>query len=369
MSPPFPSRTAPLPPSRRSSRCAARTARAASPSRSIRSSARASTWPTSPPRRRISGPATSACAAAALRITSARWPSDSGATSPGVATPRRWRSIPSWATRCASRRRSSRTGRTERAGMSDTGVAVVGGGVVGLACAWELRRRGADVVVLERGAIGEGASRGNTGWVSPSLTYPLPAPGMVREGLRQLLTGGQAFVLRPSLDPAFVRWLWSFRRNCSRDRFDAGVRALLGLNRRTLELFDAYRDAGVRFEMHTAGLVVAARTPGGLDLYRRIFRRLRELGYEGGAIDELDGASAAALEPALDRSQVVAGLHARVDRFVRPEELTAGLAERLRREGVEIRAGSELAGLERRYGGWILDMGADGPLRAAQVVV
>jgi D-amino-acid dehydrogenase len=248
-------------------------------------------------------------------------------------------------------------------------VAVVGAGVVGLACAQELRRRGADVVVIDRGTVGGGVSRGNTGWVSPSFTYPLPAPGMVREGLRQLVTGGEAFVLRPGLDPSFVRWLWSFRRSCSPARFDAGVRALLALNRRTLELFDAYRDAGVAFEMHTAGLVVAARTAGGLDLYRRIFLRLRELGYEGGAIDELDAESLAALEPALDGTQVVAGLHARVDRFVRPEELTAGLAERLRADGVEIREGSELGSLERRDGGWALATTRGDPLAADRVVI
>jgi D-amino-acid dehydrogenase len=253
--------------------------------------------------------------------------------------------------------------------MSDPRVAVVGAGVVGLACAWELRRRGAEVVVIERGTVGGGVSRGNTGWVSPSLTYPLPAPGMVREGLRQLVTGGEAFVLRPSLDPAFVRWLWSFRRSCSPARFDTGVRALLGLNRRTLELFDAYRDAGVAFEMHTAGLVVAARTPGGLDLYRRIFRRLRELGYEGGAIDELDAAAAASLEPALDREHVAAGLHARVDRFVRPEELTAGLADQLRAGGVEVREGSELRRLERRDGGWALETAPGEPVAADRVVI
>ena len=252
--------------------------------------------------------------------------------------------------------------------MSEPRVAVVGAGVVGLACAWELRRRGADVVVLERAGVGAGVSRGNTGWVSPSLTYPLPAPGMVREGLRQLLTGGEAFVLRPSLDPAFVRWLWSFRRSCSSARFDAGIRALLALNRRTLELFDAYRDAGVAFEMHTAGLVVAARTPDGLDLYRRTFRRLRELGYEGGSIDELDAAALAALEPALDPARVAAGLHARVDRFVRPEQLTAGLAERLRADGVEIREACELRTLARKDGGWALET-TSGPVAAQRVVV
>jgi D-amino-acid dehydrogenase len=253
--------------------------------------------------------------------------------------------------------------------VSEPRVAVVGAGVVGLACAWELRRRGAQVVVLERARIGAGVSRGNTGWVSPSFTYPLPAPGMVREGLRQLVTGGEAFVLRPSLDPAFVRWLWSFRRSCSPARFDAGVRALLALNRRTLERFDAYRDAGVAFEMHAAGLVVASRTLGGLDIYRRTFRRLRELGYQGGEIDALDAAELVALEPALDRDGVVAGMHARVDRFVRPEELTAGLAASLRADGVEIREGCELRSIARRPGGWELGVDSGEPVATERVVV
>ena len=241
--------------------------------------------------------------------------------------------------------------------------------MVGLACAWELHRRGAEVVVIERGRVGGGVSRGNTGWVSPSLTYPLPGPGMLREGLRQLLTGGDAFVLRPRLDPAFVGWLWSFRRNCSSARFDIGIRALLALNHHTLELFDAYRDAGIAFEMHTAGLVVAARTPDGLDLYRRTFQRLRDLGYEGGSIDELDAEGLAALEPALDRARVVAGLHARVDRFVRPEQLTAGLlAERLRADGVEIHEGCQLHTLTRTAGGWALET-TSSPVTAGGLVV
>jgi D-amino-acid dehydrogenase len=177
---------------------------------------------------------------------------------------------------------------------------------------------------------------------------------MVREGLRQLLTGGEAFVLRPRLDPGYVRWLWDFRRNCSRNRFDAGVRALLALNARTLELFDVYRNAGIEFEMHTAGLVLAARTQEGLDVYRAIFRRLRELGYEG-TTDELGAAALAELEPALDRARVRAGLHARVDRFVRPEQLTAGLAASLRSGGTDLREGTELLSLARDHGKVALD--------------
>jgi D-amino-acid dehydrogenase len=176
---------------------------------------------------------------------------------------------------------------------------------------------------------------------------------MVREGLRQLATRGGAFVIRPTPDPSFVRWLWQFRRSCSPARFDAGIRALLALNRRTLALFDWYRDE-FRFEMHATGLVIAARSVDGLHHFRAIFRRLRELGYEGGEPEELDGEKLVELEPALDPNAVVAGLHARVDRYVRPEDLVAALAERLRSEGVEVAENSELVGLERRGLEWVL---------------
>ena len=252
--------------------------------------------------------------------------------------------------------------------MSRPSVVVVGGGVIGLACAWELTRTGASVTVLERGEVGSGVSRGNTGWVVPSLTYPLPAPGMVREGVSQLITRGDAFVLRPSLDPAFVRWLWRFWRSSSPARFNAGVRALLELNRRTLELFDGYRDAGIGFETHSTGLIVVARTSIGLEQYRRVFRRLRELGYKGGEPDELERDELATLEPALDRSNVVAGLHARVDRYVRPEELMSALADRLRDEGARILERCEVIDLRAVPDGWTL-MTSRGELHAEKVVV
>jgi glycine oxidase len=47
-------------------------------------------------------------------------------------------------------------------------VAVVGGGVIGLAIAWRARRRGLEVAVLERaGAFGTGASRAAAGMLAP----------------------------------------------------------------------------------------------------------------------------------------------------------------------------------------------------------
>jgi len=47
-------------------------------------------------------------------------------------------------------------------------VLVVGGGVIGLFVARALRRRGADVLVLDRGGPEESTSLGNGGWTRTS---------------------------------------------------------------------------------------------------------------------------------------------------------------------------------------------------------
>jgi D-amino-acid dehydrogenase len=152
----------------------------------------------------------------------------------------------------------------------------------------------------------------------------------LREGLQQLVHRGDALRLRPRLDPALARWLWLFARSCSHGRYEAGLRALAALNRRTLELYDAYRAAGIDFEQHEQGLVVAARSEQALAHYREL-----------GRFQELDPS----LEPALDREAIAGALHAPVDRHVEPASLTAGLARSLRDQGVDVRERTQIASL------------------------
>ena len=246
-------------------------------------------------------------------------------------------------------------------------ICVVGAGVVGLACAWELARAGAEVVVLDAGTAGGGVSQGNAGWICPTITAPLPAPGLVREGLRQLVQRRGAFTLRPSADPLFARWLWTFARSCTVPRYEAGARALLALNARTMELYDGYRAAGVRFELRDTGLVLAARTREGIAPYLRLARLLARLGSDI-RVDELDPPEAARLEPALDARAIACALYAHVGRYVRPEELTAGLAESLRQLGGEVRERMPVSGLRPADGGWRVAAAGD-DLHADKVVV
>src|ERR687898_600704 len=64
-------------------------------------------------------------------------------------------------------------------------VVVVGGGIIGAACAYELARAGASVTLLEREELAAGASGRNNGlWVTPTDPQLLP---MARASLGRYL--------------------------------------------------------------------------------------------------------------------------------------------------------------------------------------
>lgn len=67
----------------------------------------------------------------------------------------------------------------------DGHTVIVGGGVIGICCAYFLAKRGARVTVLERDQVGKGASYGNAGSIAPGHT-PVNKPGRVRQALKSL---------------------------------------------------------------------------------------------------------------------------------------------------------------------------------------
>src|SRR5438132_4921284 len=99
--------------------------------------------------------------------------------------------------------------------MSQAGsVLVVGGGVIGAACAYDLRRSGWSVTVVDAGAFGMGCSHANCGFVCPSHVLPLAGPGAVRSALKALLQPNGPFSIKARFDPALWSWLFHFARRC-----------------------------------------------------------------------------------------------------------------------------------------------------------
>ena len=223
-------------------------------------------------------------------------------------------------------------------------VAVVGAGVVGLSCAFALRRGGAEVTVYERERVGEGCSRGNTGWICPGLSAPLPAPGVMGGALRGMLHRDSPLLISPLLGPSFLRWSWGFWRASSAERYRAGLEATVALTKSAFTDYDELRAAGVEFEMHSPGMLVAALTEPGLDEFAAMLTEAEEAGYDG-PVRIISGDEARELDPALSES-VIGGVHAPSERYVRPESVSHGLAAWLRANGAEVEEDSAVNDLD-----------------------
>ncbi len=219
-------------------------------------------------------------------------------------------------------------------------VVVVGAGIAGLCCAYYLRHRGLDVVVLDAEPVGSraAASYGNGGWICPSQAGPLPEPGLTVSALQALMSAKSPLYFRPGYLPRLAPWLARFWTYCNRRDFDNGTSALAALSRRTFELVDAMVDDGIEFELHKLGLVVATATEREA---RKALDSLEGMRSHGFTLprDIIVGDALHALEPALS-ARVQAGFHIEEHWHVRPQTMTTGIARRLHQLGVEIRAGA-----------------------------
>lgn len=222
-------------------------------------------------------------------------------------------------------------------------VGVVGGGVLGLATAHYLRKLGADPVVVEAGGVGGGCSRGNNGWVCPSVSTPLPAPGLTAKSLLWMLRRASHFHIPAAALPRLAPWLLRFRAHCTESARAHGIRALASLNAVTGELYDELAADGVEFERGRSGILFAYRDPALRDGKVKDIETVAA--RSGASWRELDGDEVYGMEPLL-RPRFSCGVHVETDEHVRPESLTDGLAAALRTGGAEIFEGTMVLGFE-----------------------
>ena len=116
-------------------------------------------------------------------------------------------------------------------------VLVIGGGAVGICCAYYLHRQDLDVALIEQDEIASGCSGANAGLLVPSHSIPLASPGALSLGLKSMFKPASPFYIRPRLDYQLFRWLWQFARSCREKRMLAGLEKLRELNYASMELY------------------------------------------------------------------------------------------------------------------------------------
>jgi D-amino-acid dehydrogenase len=223
-------------------------------------------------------------------------------------------------------------------------VAIVGSGVVGLCLAYSLNKRGWDVTLLEARSPGYGASRVNAGWICPSHSHPMPSPGLTTQSLKWMRSSDSPLYIKPRPSTEMSRWLFEFWRHCNASDFASGTEALAHLNRRTLEIVDEMRAAGVSFEEHRGGILHVYESPARLESeYQQMELEARE--FELTLSGPYIGDDLREIEPSLSDA-VYGGFWLEKDRQVRPSSFTGGLAAFLTDRGVTIRSAESVLGFE-----------------------
>ena len=80
-----------------------------------------------------------------------------------------------------------------------------------------LRRMGAEVTLVDKGAPGQGTSFGNAGVLAACSVAPVTTPGLIRKGPGYLFDRGYPLYLRWSYLPKLLPWLVRYLSHANAD--------------------------------------------------------------------------------------------------------------------------------------------------------
>jgi len=221
-------------------------------------------------------------------------------------------------------------------------VVVIGGGIMGLCCAYYLHKEGHRVQVLDKSAMDGGASYVNAGYLTPSHIIPLASPGMMAKGIKWMFDSSSPFYLKPRLDPDFLKWAWQFHRSATPAKVNKAIPIIAEINVLSKELFQGLYDSGDLgdFQLVKEGLLMLYKSEKGGQEELEVMRRVQDLGLEA---RELTLKELAILQPGLSR-EIKGAMHYQCDAHTTPTQIMGKLKEFLNKQGVEIHPHTEVQG-------------------------
>ncbi|MGV7242362.1 D-amino acid dehydrogenase [Caballeronia sp. M23-90] len=226
-------------------------------------------------------------------------------------------------------------------------VAVLGGGVTGLATAWYLASDGHEVTVVERNAsVALESSYANGGQLSYSYVAPLAGPGVISKIPRWLAQRHSPVQFRPRADIDQWHWILKFVLACTRTHSELATRRLLALSFLSRDLMrDLIRcEPTLSFDYAKAGKLVVYRDENSFAAAQNLLHLQRSLGCEQQVFTTRECLDA---EPSLNgfASQLAGGIFTPSDETADCYKFCAGLAEKLKSRDVRFLFGTEVTAL------------------------
>lgn len=214
-------------------------------------------------------------------------------------------------------------------------VVVIGGGIIGLACAYYLNRAGRQVCLIDKATVGgdEGASFGNCGLLFFSDLPPLCQPGAVADAMIRMTRRSSPLYIKPQPDLPKLMWLLKFAAKCNHRHFRHALPARHALFSRSRQLYAAlFAKEPIECRWERQGVLLVFKDRTRLEQYRKINAALQPFGV---AADRLSRSQLLEKEPALSED-VCGGWYHPIDGHLRPEALLSELRDLLIDRGVTI---------------------------------
>lgn len=245
-------------------------------------------------------------------------------------------------------------------------VVIVGAGIVGLACAVTLRRRGVTVTLVDPGLPGEYCSFGNAGCFSSSSFIPLGLPGAWRQAAGWLLNPDAPLSVPWAYAHRIAPWLWRLHRSTVLDRVAETADALRPLVEPSVAHWQELA--------YWAGVPELVRHEGYAFLYESVAafegdalgRRLRA--ERGVKMDVLEGPAIREFDSAISESATRMVLLPEQGHCPNPLRLSQALARGLQESGVEFVSAAAVE-LERNGDDTVAVRTGQGSLKADAVII
>lgn len=198
-------------------------------------------------------------------------------------------------------------------------LVIIGGGIIGIACAHYLHRAGYAVSVVDQGRIGGACSHGNCGYVCPSHVLPLTEPAAIRVAIKSLFQPNAPFRVKPTLDRKVWRWFWEFAKRCRHHpMIEAGHQLKAILDASMSEYRRLMQEESIDCEWKESGLLYVLQTAEGMKEFAETDALLTKT--FGVQARRIEGCELPELDPALRPGLAGAFLY-EGDTMLRPDTL------------------------------------------------
>jgi D-amino-acid dehydrogenase len=214
-------------------------------------------------------------------------------------------------------------------------VTIIGAGIIGVGIAVELVWRGANVILIDPREPGTAASNGNTGWVVPALSAPIPAPGLPWQITRWMVRSDSPFRISTANLLSMAKWLHQFWLHCDLHAHTQGLLAQGRLNAASYRGFDRWRSEGLSFEWEQSGVTFVSENLQEIQHIADELGVLNAWGYE--SPESLDDSTLRSDFPMLSQ-RARFGYRAGREQFVRPESVIGSLLTELRDSATFVRS-------------------------------